>query len=292
MPDRSNAHDALRDLARRGETGCLDVRRAPLAGSIYLNNGTVVHVDLLGRSDPGALLEMLGWKDTILSWFQGATPYRHTCHIPPSEMVSLSARDGRDPGVDLRHAPRARDNAVTDRAGVSLPRRTHYDLVLQALEPAQRPREHLLHDPNRSVYIVGASPDCDIRIDHYSVCQRHASILIEDDLIRLWDLGSHDATHVNGDLVEEAILQTGDILQIGDIAFRVLFRARPTASESRPAHGQRAPRPTQPPLKPLRFEDIQAKERLSASGGKAIAKLFDTLRLGRPSKSRGRRLSA
>ncbi len=288
---KRSVSETLQELAIQGETGCLDVRRAPFAGTVYLNSGTVVHVDLHGRNDQAALLEILGWTNAVPSWSQGATPYRHTCHIPPDELELLLLGGGRGPAADHRNAPRARDNAIAIEAGVALPKLAHYGLVLQAQDPAHRPQEHPLSDRLRTVHIIGASPDSDVWIDHYSVCQRHAAILLEDDLIRLWDLGSHDATRVNGNLVDEAILQTGDLLQIGDIDFKVILRSRSVAAGPGSTLERHAAQPTPMPHRPLRFEDMLAERRLSGSAGSALSRIFDALRPDMTSKARGRRPS-
>lgn len=278
--------DSLQDLCARGESGCLEIRKGPFAGTVYLQGGNVIDVDFQGRKEEEALLEMLSWADGMVCWFPGTTPYRHTCHIPAFELEALWFNAASQPKDERRPAPTERVSPRTRELGVSLPKLGRYDIVFQAQDPAHRPSQHVLSQPLKPAYLIGASPECDIRIDHYSVCQMHAALMIEDSIIRLWDLGSNNATHVNGDLVDEALLQSGDTLQIGDITFKVLLRTqkpapdRPAATLGQP--GLRQPSVTRAPTGPLRFEEIRAEKRRSESlNGNPLFKLFDTMRSGK-----------
>lgn len=273
--------DSLKELCARKETGRLDIRKGPFGGTVYLQSGHIIDVDVQGRKGPEALGELIGLRDTILYWFQGATPYRHTCYITPAELEAL-AQGPRVPAEGARR-PTEPSPATTQARGlgVAMPRLAEYEIVLQATDPAHRPNQRVLGQPLKPAYLIGASPDCDIQIDHYSVCQMHAALIIEDDMIRLWDLGSHNATHLNGDLVEEGLVQSGDTLQIGDIAFRVTLRALRSA----PAHQPGAARPTfRPPPNapipsgPLRFETIRQERKRAEMADNPLFKLFGAKR--------------
>lgn len=285
MTHQSSVFDSLQDLCSRGETGCLDIRKGPYAGTIYLQGGNVIDVDLQGRKGQDALLEMLSWADGMVCWFQGTTPYRHTCHIPMFELEALWFGSEAGPKAERRCAPTARITTRTKESGVLLPKLGNYEIVFQAQDPAHRPSQHVLGQPLKPAYLIGASHECDIRIDHYSICQMHAAIMIEDNIIRLWDLGSNNATHVNGDLVDETLLQSGDTLQIGDIAFKVILRAQRTAADQpvaappRPALRQPGSAPV--PSGPLRFENIRAENKRSETNKNPLFKLFNTVRSGK-----------
>ncbi|MDR3621306.1 MAG: ATP-binding protein [Paludisphaera borealis] len=54
-----------------------------------------------------------------------------------------------------------------------------------------------------------------IRLHDTEVSRRHAEIRLEDELYRIVDLGSANGTFVNGHLVDQAPLHTGDRLQLG-----------------------------------------------------------------------------
>lgn len=283
---QSTLFDALQDLCNRGETGRLDIRKGSYAGTVYLQGGIVIDVDSQGCKGQEALLEMLSWADAMVCWFQGTMPYRHTCHITVRELEALWLGVESKPRTKTRCAPTTQTAMRAKALGISLPMLGNYEIVFQAEDPAHRPTQHVLGQPLKPAYLIGAAQECDIRIDHYSVCQMHAAIMIEDDIIRVWDLGSHNATHVNGDLVDEALLQSGDILEVGDIAFKVTLRALGEATVRRAVTGpaQPVPRPSRsapPPSGALRFEDIRAEQQRAETHGNALFMLFDTLRSGK-----------
>lgn len=70
---------------------------------------------------------------------------------------------------------------------------------------------------NKDQVFIGREVRCDVMINNDSVSRRHAEVvrLAEGWLIR--DLGSRNGTYVNGQRVEEYVLQEGDLLTIGDI---------------------------------------------------------------------------
>jgi signal transduction histidine kinase len=54
-----------------------------------------------------------------------------------------------------------------------------------------------------------------IRLHDTEVSRRHAELRQEEDAFRVVDLGSANGTYVNGQLVDQALLHTGDRLQLG-----------------------------------------------------------------------------
>jgi signal transduction histidine kinase len=54
-----------------------------------------------------------------------------------------------------------------------------------------------------------------IRLHDTEVSRRHAEIRLEEEMYRIVDLGSANGTYVNGQLVDQAPLHTGDRLQLG-----------------------------------------------------------------------------
>lgn len=72
---------------------------------------------------------------------------------------------------------------------------------------------------NKDHVIVGREVKCAIMLNDNSVSRQHSSItrLAEGYLIR--DLGSSNGTYVNGQRIQEYLLQDGDRVSIGDIEF-------------------------------------------------------------------------
>jgi pSer/pThr/pTyr-binding forkhead associated (FHA) protein len=69
----------------------------------------------------------------------------------------------------------------------------------------------------------GRHPDSDIFLDDVTVSRKHAVFRRSDGVFRVQDVGSLNGTYVNRGLVDEAVLSTGDEVQIGK--FRLVFYA-------------------------------------------------------------------
>ncbi len=69
----------------------------------------------------------------------------------------------------------------------------------------------------------GRHPDSDIFLDDVTVSRKHAVFRRSEGVFRVQDVGSLNGTYVNRGLVDEAVLSTGDEVQIGK--FRLVFYA-------------------------------------------------------------------
>ncbi|MFT3692694.1 MAG: sigma 54-interacting transcriptional regulator [Kofleriaceae bacterium] len=81
--------------------------------------------------------------------------------------------------------------------------------------------------PTHGAVTIGRTQEAEIHVDHSSVSRRHAVIRIEDGSLSIADLGSHNGTQVNGEVIKSVrALATGDVVTIGDVVFVVhLFAA-------------------------------------------------------------------
>jgi pSer/pThr/pTyr-binding forkhead associated (FHA) protein len=70
---------------------------------------------------------------------------------------------------------------------------------------------------------VGRHPESDIFLDDITVSRRHVEFRREDKTFRVHDVGSLNGTYLNGDRVDDAVLQNGDEVRIGK--FRLIFFA-------------------------------------------------------------------
>ncbi|HSS00343.1 MAG TPA: AgmX/PglI C-terminal domain-containing protein [Kofleriaceae bacterium] len=69
----------------------------------------------------------------------------------------------------------------------------------------------------QGVIKIGKVPSAHLRLDDESVSRMHAIIEVTGGEVSLIDLGSTRGTHVNGKKINKARLQSGDVLEIGDI---------------------------------------------------------------------------
>ncbi len=105
-----------------------------------------------------------------------------------------------------------------DEAAVSaLPQGSALLIVQRGADAGSR----FLLDHDSSV--AGRRADSDIFLDDISVSRRHVGFERGPDGVRVKDLGSLNGTYVNRELVDEALLQPGDEVQIGK--FRLVYYA-------------------------------------------------------------------
>ena len=77
------------------------------------------------------------------------------------------------------------------------------------------------HFLTQSHITVGRHPESDIFLDDITVSRRHAEFIREDGSYKVMDVSSLNGTYVNRERIEEALLRTGDEVQIGK--FKLLF---------------------------------------------------------------------
>jgi pSer/pThr/pTyr-binding forkhead associated (FHA) protein len=75
--------------------------------------------------------------------------------------------------------------------------------------------------------VIGRREDCDLRIPVGDVSRKHCRLVIEDETIRIEDLGSSNGTYVNGHRVQEGELQPGDRIQVGPVQFIIQINGEP-----------------------------------------------------------------
>jgi two-component system, NtrC family, response regulator AtoC len=82
----------------------------------------------------------------------------------------------------------------------------------------------IFHLPHSGAVVIGRAPDVELRVQHASVSRRHATIRIDDGAVRIADLGSHNGTRVNGELVVDSrTLASGDVATVGDVVLVIHF---------------------------------------------------------------------
>ena len=70
--------------------------------------------------------------------------------------------------------------------------------------------------------LVGRTPDCDIQVQDSAVSRRHAEVRIDQDKVRVRDLGSLNGTFVNGSpLKGETLLSSGGKVRFGHVTLTV-----------------------------------------------------------------------
>jgi pSer/pThr/pTyr-binding forkhead associated (FHA) protein len=75
---------------------------------------------------------------------------------------------------------------------------------------------------SKPVLRIGRDEDIDIWINHKSISHEHAEVQVDDDKVTVFDLDSANGTFVNGIRASRAILEAGDIVELGQVRFRFL----------------------------------------------------------------------
>jgi pSer/pThr/pTyr-binding forkhead associated (FHA) protein len=86
----------------------------------------------------------------------------------------------------------------------------------------------------REVTVIGRREDCDLRIPLSEVSRKHCRFLIENDTLKLEDLGSSNGTFHNGQRIQQAVVQAGDTVQVGPVVFIVQIDGVPADDEIQP----------------------------------------------------------
>src|SRR4030042_649984 len=77
------------------------------------------------------------------------------------------------------------------------------------------------------VTIIGRRQDCDLRIPLMPVSRRHCQLILNNETLKIRDLGSRNGTFLNGKRIEEATAQAGDNITIGPLTFAIQINAQP-----------------------------------------------------------------
>jgi len=87
---------------------------------------------------------------------------------------------------------------------------------------------------SKSRLMVGRTSRCDLRVPLSSVSRQHCELRIENDKVRVRDLGSSNGTFHNHTRIQEAELAAGDELMIGPVRFTVVIDGKPEKIEPVP----------------------------------------------------------
>ncbi len=72
---------------------------------------------------------------------------------------------------------------------------------------------------NKATITIGRTPESDIFLDDITVSRKHAEIVKTKDGFVLKDSGSLNGSYLNGNIVESAVLNSMDRIQIGKYMF-------------------------------------------------------------------------
>ncbi len=84
-------------------------------------------------------------------------------------------------------------------------------------------------------FLIGRGKECHLRPNSELVSRLHAVFIVEEAEVRLRDMGSTNGTLVNGQRVQgEVVLDDGDVIEVGPLAFRLLIRQPAARAQQAP----------------------------------------------------------
>jgi diguanylate cyclase (GGDEF)-like protein len=78
------------------------------------------------------------------------------------------------------------------------------------------------HSLGEQPVVLGRGTNCDVQVDEHSVSRRHARIELTGEVFYAFDLQSTNGTFVNEQPIEQAPLNDGDYLRVGNCIYRFL----------------------------------------------------------------------
>lgn len=78
-----------------------------------------------------------------------------------------------------------------------------------------------------SVTVIGRRGDCDLQIPLMRVSKRHCQLNRDQGVLKVRDLGSRNGTYLNGERINEAVIQPGDYIGVGPIIFVLQIDGQP-----------------------------------------------------------------
>lgn len=129
------------------------------------------------------------------------------------------------PGDDQADAPEGPERRVADPADRALLSRliSHHELTsattAAVLMPLAREPGGLRQLANNEAFewSLGRGAGCDLVFDHPSVSSEHARLSRRDGIWSLTDLDSTNGTRCNGLPVNETVIRSGDLIEVGNL---------------------------------------------------------------------------
>ena len=289
MTTTTSPAERLLQRAADHESGCLEVLYGPFQGRLYLDKGRLIQAAFLDKRGVSAAYDLLSLSEGVCKWHKDLSPEHAAMDMDVSEILagleetreSESAADTQvemltDPAEILKahEAARKGESDLMDR----------HILLFESLNRDEGTIAFKLESRSQACYLIGRDPSCTLVLDDSSVEPIHASLLVHDSDVEIWDMGTVEKTAINGVPVERALLDHGDVLRIGATEFRYTIRVRrgtalnagaiPLVPPEEAAAPSTDPEPTRATSEPLRFDPAAARKKTPRG---AAAKLLRSL---------------
>ncbi len=212
--------EMLQMYCQAKRTGSLSYSTGDQAGSLFFHHGQLVHAECQGFEGESAVYKMLQQPGGSIDFDESVLPGKRTISLTWEQLLIQSAMLA-DQGLDFaemeqQKQPEASASVVQSRIAGGQPQLTL--LEGDVSETAFELGGEYIH--------LGRVSGNDIVLPHAAVSGRHCMFMITGSDVILRDLNSSNGTFVNGEPVNETILQLGDIIQIGPVKMKFESRVR------------------------------------------------------------------
>lgn len=175
---------------------------------IHLHPDDYVHV--LAK-EPELAKRLGNWLPELANEVGVALVYPPTVQIEPDEIIRfgrLLIRSEIDTSAEENRTKMHSRKGVQAKMAKTMQQRQAWLIV--------NGKEHI--ELNEMVMHIGRKTDNEIVLDSPTISRVHAQIRWRYNHFNLFDLGSRAGVIVNGERVEECILQPGDVIQLAEIS--------------------------------------------------------------------------
>jgi predicted component of type VI protein secretion system len=101
---------------------------------------------------------------------------------------------------------------------------------------------------DKPILLVGRHEECDIQLNSRKISRKHCVIALLGEKLLVRDLGSTNGIRVNGTRVEDAALNSGDELVIGNFRYQIHVDQQREVAHPPDPPGANAPGSPRPPI--------------------------------------------
>jgi|GEM_PF-3577457 len=232
----------------KSSSGCLHIKVGIRKGVIYIQKGRVADAEYSDKRGISALYDLMTVQEPVMNWMSGQTTSQITMDLDMGRTQKLA-----------ENPHTAASSAAKEPSGLM---EQHY-IQLDWDNPGGQSASFRLDKKGQASYVIGRAPDCQVVVDDASVESIHCTLLVQDDIVELWDLGTDNKTSINGLVVAQAVLNPGDRIRLGsaELIFQLKLRrgvqsafaqsAQTTQAVGRSTAREVAKTPVKIPLPPL-----------------------------------------
>ncbi|MEM9398687.1 MAG: FHA domain-containing protein [Verrucomicrobiota bacterium] len=235
MAETYHVGELLQTVANERLSGMLSIVKDMVMGNIFLEDGRLTHAECnQGKMGKPALYLLLDMEEAMCEWHEGTPPVTQTLDETVEQSLINFLVESNDqpltlgvqePGDELPEPPT--QTSIVD-----------YKNCVVALTVEKGAMEGAIYYLTKRETRIGRALSCDVILPETSVSAHHCLIILDRYTLKVRDLGSTNGTEVNGERVNQHVIQAGDILSVGciDISMTLNIRRSVSVTQALPNH--------------------------------------------------------